>query len=140
MVIGYIFPVLVCCTEKNLATLISAEAGRARGGPRGRRGRQESWRGRKEDEEASSDPAAGGLVAKSGGSFFRVFLGGGMGVEHDQGDRYYDFLNFFSNFFGEKIGVSDSNQRSNMQKFNHNIGFKKTRIFSPKIVENRRKL
>jgi hypothetical protein len=56
-------------------------------------------------------------------------------------DRCYDFKNIFAKKIGEKMRVFDLKQTKIMQKFNHNIGFwEKSPIFSPKIVENRRKL
>jgi hypothetical protein len=49
---------------------------------------------------------------------------------------------YFRQKIGEKIGVFDSKQSSILQNFDHNIVFfgGKNAIFSPKIVENRRKL
>jgi hypothetical protein len=63
-------------------------------------------------------------------------------LNNKQGDQgpMFDFKNIFAEFFGEKIGVFDSKQSLILHNFIITLVLRKTPIFSPKIVKNRRKL
>jgi hypothetical protein len=54
--------------------------------------------------------------------------------------RCYDFKNIFAKKIAKKLPFFTHNKAKLCKNFDHNIGFSKTPIFSPKIGKNRRKL
>jgi hypothetical protein len=55
-------------------------------------------------------------------------------------DRCYDFLNIFAEKFSEKMAFSTKNKAKLCKNLIITLVFEKNANFSPKIVENRRKL
>jgi hypothetical protein len=61
-------------------------------------------------------------------------------VDAETWDRCYDFLNILAEKFSKKMAFLTQNKAKLCKNLIITLVFDKTPIFSPKIVENRRKL